>query len=315
MPAKPSEAGRSARPFARAIGALARFAACAAIGCGGAAMAQDAPALPRGSPQPTLAVDGEALSYTGLLNKAGLAQLRDVLRAHPGVRTLRVDSSGGDALPALEIGRLVRARRLHVVVEGRCNSACANYVFVPAARRTIRPGAMVMWHNSCPQNVPPGTRFSDVLAGRVPGLAGDARPKGEADRGKTVDDLLADKRALRKVDRDMRDYFPEWAAAHQAFFREVPVDARIVCLGDYLALPRGKGHAYTLSAGDMARFGVCGVEAPPTYTRDVVEALAREGKTSLGGPVRLADYPEFEPRPPAGACDAAAASRPAPNRD
>ena len=295
--------------------ALARLAACAVLGCTAVATAQDVAVLSRSSPQPAVAVEGEALSYTGLLNKTGLAQLRDRLRAHPRLTTLRVDSSGGDALPALEIGRLVRARRLHVVVEGRCNSACANYVFVPAARRTIRPGAMVLWHNSCPQNVPPGTKFSDVLAGHVPGLAGDARPLGERDRGKTVDDLLADRRAVRRLDRDMRGYFPDWARAHEAFFRDVPVDARIVCLGDYLALPGGKGRAYALSVDDMARFGVCGVDAPPDYLARVAETLAREGKSSLGGPLRLADHPEFEPRSPAGACDAAMARDPAADRE
>lgn len=285
-----------ARQRARMLLALSVIVAGTAL-----TRAADAPP-PAMSPQPRIGVDGDALTYVGLLNKAGLAGMREQLGAHPQATSLRIDSGGGDAVPALEIGKLVRARGLHVVVEGRCNSACANYIFVPASRRTISPGAMVVWHNSCPQNIPQGVEFSDMLAGRVPGLVGDARPIGAENQGKTVDDLLADKRALRRLDRNTRTYFRDWTVAHQAFYRDVPVDSRLMCLGDYVDLPGGKGQAYVLSPEDMRAFGLCDIELAPTYVQDVIARMQHEGRPGVVRPISLSEYPEFHPAPPAHAC-------------
>ena len=254
------------------------------------------------SPQPEVGVEGNAATYSGLINREGVARLRRLLEAHPAVRELRVDSSGGDPMAALDAGGLVRARGLAVVVDGRCNSACANYLFVPATRRVIRPGALVLWHNSCPQNIPADVKFSDVLAGRHPSISGQATPLGERNRGKTVEDLLDDPAELRRIDRRMRSYFGDWTKRHVAFFRDLPVDGRVVCLGDVLPLPLGPGQGYTLSVADMGAFGLCEVEAEPDYVAKVVETLAREAKSGLAHPVRLSDHPDFRPQPPAGAC-------------
>ncbi len=247
-------------------------------------------------------VEGKTLVYSGLLDRHGVDALRRQLDAHQEVTAIRIDSSGGDAMAAIEAGKAIRARRLDVVVEGRCNSACANYIFVPAANRTILPGGAVFWHNSCPQNIPPDTKMSDVLAGRHASVAATARPAGEDMAGKTVEDLLADRKATRRLDRRMKGYFRNWAKAHMAFFEDVPVDGRVMCLGDYLQLPGGSGYGYTLSVEDMARFGLCAVQASPTYLRDAQERLARDGKAEIAGAIRLADYPGFRPGDGAGAC-------------
>ncbi|QSX78897.1 hypothetical protein [Agrilutibacter solisilvae] len=269
----------------------------------------DAAQPPPGSrADPQVAVAGTTLHYTGLLNRVGLERLRTVLAQHPELVELQVNSSGGEALPAIEIGTLVRARALSIRVEQRCNSACANYLFVPATRRTIAPGAMVVWHNACPQNLPADLRFSQVLQGKVENVGGMAYVDGKASTH------TLSRRQAQALDRDMRRYFRQYAQRHTAFFAGLGVDSRIVCLGDYVNLPKGKGQAYTMSVEDMARFGVCGVTAEPDYLARVERALARDGKSATGGVIRLADFPQLKLRQPQprAACAPASARAAAP---
>ncbi|MGH6755360.1 MAG: hypothetical protein ACREDP_24665, partial [Bradyrhizobium sp.] len=125
------------------------------------------------SDEPAVRVEGHTLHYVGLLNKRGLERLRPLLERHPDLREIRISSSGGEAFPGMEIGQLVRARALEVVVDQRCNSACANFIFLPAPKKTILPDAIVFWHNSCPQNVDRDVDFSRVVSGDVDNLAGE----------------------------------------------------------------------------------------------------------------------------------------------
>ena len=58
-----------------------------------------------------------------------------------GVRTIRITSGGGDTLPALALARDIRKHHAALTVEGICGGACANYLFLAATKRTVRPGA------------------------------------------------------------------------------------------------------------------------------------------------------------------------------
>lgn len=62
-----------------------------------------------------------------------------------GVRTIRITSGGGDILPALSLARDIHRHHATVIVEGICGGACANYLFLAAAKRTVRPGALVIF--------------------------------------------------------------------------------------------------------------------------------------------------------------------------
>jgi hypothetical protein len=59
--------------------------------------------------------------------------------------TLHLTSSGGEEAPALAIAREMADHRAALVVEGVCAGPCANYLFRAAARRTILPGALVIF--------------------------------------------------------------------------------------------------------------------------------------------------------------------------
>jgi len=58
---------------------------------------------------------------------------------------VRVTSSGGEDAPALAIAADIARSRSSLMVEGICAGPCANYLFMAAARRTVQPGALVIF--------------------------------------------------------------------------------------------------------------------------------------------------------------------------
>jgi len=256
---------------------------------------------PSYSDQPAVEVRNGELRYSGLLNAMGLDRVRALLPQHPDVDVLRIRSAGGEGLDGIEVAKLVHARGMSVIVEDRCNSACANHIFVPAARKTILPGAMVIWHNACPDNIPPEYRGTDTIDGKVRNITFSVYIDGKRATDEQVEAL--GKRQRRQLNRSTRDFFRRYADANEAFFASRPqIDPRVICLGDYLEFPSGNAYAYTLSVADMEKFGVCNVHAPEDYTSQVMAALRHEGLADHGGVVDLSDYPEFSPRYPAGGC-------------
>ena len=61
--------------------------------------------------------------------------------AFPAGVLILLDSSGGEGMAAMEIGRLARAARAHVFVAGKCSSACV-LVFAGGAMRGAASGAL-----------------------------------------------------------------------------------------------------------------------------------------------------------------------------
>ena len=71
--------------------------------------------------------------------------------ADAGVRTIRINSGGGNVERALDAAEVIADWRAHIIVDEACNSSCANY-FLPVARRvTLSPRAMVLLHGSIDQ--------------------------------------------------------------------------------------------------------------------------------------------------------------------
>lgn len=71
-------------------------------------------------------------------------------RFHPALadgkpHIVRVTSSGGEDAPALAIAADIARTGSSVVVDGICAGPCANYLFLAAARRTVQPGALVIF--------------------------------------------------------------------------------------------------------------------------------------------------------------------------
>jgi hypothetical protein len=82
----------------------------------------------------------------GEIDRDTLTQFQEALRQAPRARIV-LDSPGGAVLPALEIGRLIRQRRLATQIPegGLCASACG-LIWLAGAPRDLSPRALVGFH-------------------------------------------------------------------------------------------------------------------------------------------------------------------------
>jgi len=90
---------------------------------------------------------GEEVELHGVLNDGAADRLAALLDAHPKVRTLHLTSPGGFASEGLRLANLVRDRRLRIVVDTQCASACT-LVLLASGQRLARPEAKVGFHRA-----------------------------------------------------------------------------------------------------------------------------------------------------------------------
>lgn len=193
--------------------------------------------------------------YAGELTEAGFAALRQ-LTDRRALRTLVVNSAGGEITVGMDFGDWVYERRLDVLVDEMCLSSCANYIF-PAARTKVIPrGAVVAWHGSARQRGLP-EHLNEVIDGHVKALG--IPPSQQDLERKRIRDATA--QYLRKAQ-----------ARQDEFFRRIRVDEHITRIGNESFGIKG---LFYLSVADMSRFGITGVVAPPDYERQDLTALVR----------------------------------------
>lgn len=91
--------------------------------------------------------DARTICYGGQIDREGVSRFLEVLAEIPeGPVDLVVRSLGGQVEPALDMGEALRARGYGIHVSSSCVSSCANYLFVPAAGRSILADSYVMFH-------------------------------------------------------------------------------------------------------------------------------------------------------------------------
>lgn len=86
------------------------------------------------------------VALVGAIDGNVVASIRRIGSARVPIRTLYIDSIGGDIMSAIDLALYLREQRVHVVVAGRCFSACANYVFTGAVTKSVLPGSLVAIH-------------------------------------------------------------------------------------------------------------------------------------------------------------------------
>jgi hypothetical protein len=108
--------------------------------------------------------DGKAtLSLRGTIDAGTTRRLSEEIAKHPlGSVVLEVQSPGGDALAAMDLGDVMRRRGVFMVVKGYCHSACSQYLMPSAATVTIEGKASIAFHGT-PSWIALGVPESDKL--------------------------------------------------------------------------------------------------------------------------------------------------------
>jgi hypothetical protein len=126
-------------------------------------LALSAGAMPLAAQTPAASAE---IPLAGHIN-ADMAQRLHAALADGRTHTLRVNSSGGEDLPALALAADISRNDVALIVDGLCAGPCANYLFLAASRRTVRPGGMVIFSASAM------SRLAMVPSNRKTGLNGD----------------------------------------------------------------------------------------------------------------------------------------------
>jgi len=69
-----------------------------------------------------------------------------LLKAHPEIRTIYIDSGGGAMASAMLMADLIHDRKMTLIVEGLCASACAQFLLPGAADKRVEAGSIVAIH-------------------------------------------------------------------------------------------------------------------------------------------------------------------------
>lgn len=167
----------------------------------------------------------DTLVYNGLLSSEGLERLK---ASDAGTaRTLMIRSGGGTVTVGMDFGDWVFARQLDVVIDEACLSSCANYVFPAGKSKRFLPGSLVAWHGNSLQAAAEAEIETDVP---------------------------------RRDRHEVHQRLSAWRAREAAFYAKIGVNE---CLDRFAIDVLGHHGLFSMSAEDMARFGVTNVHGAP----------------------------------------------------
>jgi hypothetical protein len=242
-----------------------------------------------------------AITVEGPIQQGDDAKFSALLTRHPSKLIIRSD--GGSQQPSIAIAREVHARRMTVVVDGFCASACAQIIFAAAEDRRIRPDAFVAFHGG---NLAQMQAVRDKLASET-ALLQRSGESAEGDEKRTavrefiarsetqIDGLYADQAAFEaemKLDRGVTDFYEKLTAGRDIRVELKPGDAQPV------RVAVGRPGICDWWIPDQVGLEKLGLALRNTYEPPSPEAVARSvrkpvGRLYFGPPVAL-DDPHFD---------------------
>ncbi len=91
-------------------------------------------------------MEGRTLYFNGEISTEKVREAIKLANIQPdGVVALMIDSDSGEYRPAMELGRWLYNNQVHLIVNGTCASACANYVLTAAPSTLVMKGSEVLW--------------------------------------------------------------------------------------------------------------------------------------------------------------------------
>lgn len=175
-------------------------------------------------------IRGDELRITGKIDRSTSSAFSALMHGpnSRGIISVRVNSTGGDARPTLEIASWIRDRKLKLIVDQICGSACAAYLLPAASEARFEPGATINLHH---MPSPLFTRIAVKWSKRKDGVetrSGQRLSAASLEAG--LNRLISDQRAFYKslhVDplrmESIMDVWVELRARLQALGK--PVDA------------------------------------------------------------------------------------------
>lgn len=145
-------------------------------------------------------IRSDELAYSGLITPASVKIFTDYLEG--GGARIVINSRGGDSAAGLAIAQAMEKHPVELVVDRYCLSACANFLFIGARSKSLRPGALLGFHG-------------DVLGLPLPAI------------------LMNKSNAPLASDGELREYNAKVSrlyAAEEAYFRGIGVDPAFFAL-------------------------------------------------------------------------------------
>lgn len=226
------------------------------------------------------------IEYQGLITSEanqGVFELYE--EASPKPTTILIESPGGAAGAAMQLGNWMLDNELNVQVDRYCYSSCANYVFLAGRNKLLDPHASLMWHGGVTQPID-RAELEHLLDDMLGTLEEEARDAVLAERSR--------QRLLELLEASRR----ELIARETRFFERIRVDQRITVLGHLfeseLLADEHDYAGWDLSLADLRKLGVHDVRVAgneqwtPRPARDDLFVYR----------IQLDRLPGFEPRIP-----------------
>jgi len=184
-------------------------------------------------------IEKSTVRLTGKITDDTPAILFTKIKRHQ-IKTLIVNSGGGETRAAMEIGTWMNDHQVNIEVDEKCFSSCANYLFTAASHKTIRPGALVAWHGDLTQQQLDDT---SLLSAITVSLGHNTNVNKE------------------KILAQFKQYVSDGQQQQKVFFDKIGVDPRICSVGHEY----GAEDFFILSVEDMNTFGIKNIHAPENY--------------------------------------------------
>lgn len=112
-----------------------------------------------------------------------------ILTENTDIKEVSVDTAGGDVKSALRIAKILKTKDLMLIVNGKCFSACALFLFPSAPRKKIMPQSLVAIHGFR-YWINKGSTRQEIQTNELPGMSSSvAQAQPYIEYKKIVEDL------------------------------------------------------------------------------------------------------------------------------
>ena len=167
------------------------------------------------------------------------------------IKTVLIDSGGGPVFEGMKLGEWMFDHGVDVVVENRCISSCANYVFTAGRNKTIEADSIVGWH---------GSSATDDIVARALGMPSREYILMTCEQGFQPPGPVLTESELEECVQDTLKAAPIWQRMELILLNRLGVNDEALLYGilpDQFEEYDSSGAAsWTLSIEDMATFGI-----------------------------------------------------------